>query len=166
MIYRIILTLPYQYFLLMILILLLFETQDIFEIELNKVHTWLLANKLTLNVKKTKYMLVGSRQRLSQVSADPVLSMRTEGIKRILSIKTLGVVLDECITWRNHVDKLAKKAGKVIGMLRRSKHLFDMLKPFIMPLLYLILITVVLYGIIVPKHYKTNCRPILRPNVA
>ena len=38
------------------------EIQDILEIELNKVHTWLLANKLTLNVKKTQYMLIGSRQ--------------------------------------------------------------------------------------------------------
>ena len=38
------------------------EVQDALEIELNKVHTWLLANKLTLNV------IIGSRQRLSQVS--------------------------------------------------------------------------------------------------
>ena len=39
------------------------EIQDILEIELNKVHTWLLANKLTLNVKKTQYMLVRNRVR-------------------------------------------------------------------------------------------------------
>ena len=32
------------------------------------------------------------------------------------------------------------------------------LKPFIMPLFRLILITVLWYGIIVPKHYKTNCK--------
>ena len=101
------------------------EIQDILEIELNKVHTWLLANKLTLNVKKTEYILIGSRQRLSQVSADPILSMGSEGIKRVSSTKTLGVVVDECITWSDHVDKVAKKAAKGIGMLRRSKHLFD-----------------------------------------
>ena len=48
---------------------------------------WLLANKLTLNVNKTEYMLIGSRQGLStQVS---VL------IKRVSSTKTLGVVVDE-----------------------------------------------------------------------
>ena len=41
------------------------EIQDILEIELNKVHTWLLANKSTLNVKKIEYMLMGFRQRLS-----------------------------------------------------------------------------------------------------
>ena len=37
-------------------------------------------------------MLIGSRQRLSQVSADPILSMGSEGIKRVLSPKMLGVV--------------------------------------------------------------------------
>ena len=41
------------------------EIQDNLEIELNKVHMWLLANKLTLNGKKTEFMLIGSRQRLS-----------------------------------------------------------------------------------------------------
>ena len=70
-------------------------------------------------------MLIGSRQRLSQVSADPILSMGSEDIKCVSSTKTLGVVVDECITWRDHVDKVAKKTAKGIGMLRRSKHLFD-----------------------------------------
>ena len=67
------------------------EIQDNLEIELNKVHMWLLANKLTLNVDKTEYVLIGSRQRLTQVCSDPILSMGSEGIKRVLSTKTLGV---------------------------------------------------------------------------
>ena len=65
------------------------------------------------------------RQRLSQViSADPILSMGSEGINRVSSTKTLGVKVNECITWRDHVDKVAKKSAKRIGMLRRSKGLF------------------------------------------
>jgi hypothetical protein len=51
--------------------------------------------------------------------------MGSEGIKRVLSTKTLGVVVDECITWKDNIDKVAKKAAKGIGILRRSKHLFD-----------------------------------------
>ncbi len=35
------------------------QIQDKLETELNKVHMWLLANKLTLNVNKTEYMLIG-----------------------------------------------------------------------------------------------------------
>ena len=36
--------------------------------DLNKIQTWLKVNKLTLNVKKTKYMLIGSRPKLGLVS--------------------------------------------------------------------------------------------------
>ena len=59
------------------------EIQDNLEIELNKVHMWLLANKLTLNAKKTEFMLIGSRQRLSQIISDPILSIGSEAIKRV-----------------------------------------------------------------------------------
>ena len=59
-------------------------------------------------------MLIRSRQSLSQVSANSILSMGSEGIKRVSSAKTLGVVVEECITWRDHVDKVAKKAAKGI----------------------------------------------------
>ena len=101
------------------------EIQDNLEIELNKVHMWLLANKLTLNAKKTEFMLIGSRQRLSQIIADPILSIGSESIKRVSSTKTLGVTVDECITWKDHIDEVAKKAAKGIGILRRSKGFLD-----------------------------------------
>ena len=35
-------------------------------IDLDNVHKWLIAKKLTLNEEKTAYMLTGSRQRLNQ----------------------------------------------------------------------------------------------------
>lgn len=70
-------------------------------------------------------MLIGSRQRFSQVSADPILSMGSEGIKRVSSAKTLGVVADGCITWKDHNDNVAKKASKGIGLFRRSNYSFD-----------------------------------------
>ena len=36
--------------------------------DLDKIQTWLKVKKLTLNVKKTKYMLIGSRPKLDLVS--------------------------------------------------------------------------------------------------
>ena len=41
------------------------------ETELNddqeRIHRWLVANKLTLNVKKCEYMIIGSRYQLSSI---------------------------------------------------------------------------------------------------
>jgi hypothetical protein len=101
------------------------EIQEKLENDLNNVHMWLLANQLTLNVNKTEYMLIGSRQRQSQMNTEPILSIVSESIKRVSSTKTLGVIVDECITWKDHIDKVAKKASKAIGILRRSKDLLD-----------------------------------------
>ena len=70
-------------------------------------------------------MLIGSRQRLSQIISDPILSIGSESIKRVSSTKTLGVMVDECITWKDHIDEVAKKAAKGIGILRRSKGFLD-----------------------------------------
>ena len=39
--------------------------------DLLNVHTWLNANKLTLNMTKTEFMLIGSGQRLNTIAPPP-----------------------------------------------------------------------------------------------
>ena len=38
--------------------------------DLDKVQKWLKSNKLTLNVKKTKYMIIGNHYRLRELNGD------------------------------------------------------------------------------------------------
>ena len=38
--------------------------------DMNLIQSWLTADKLTLNVKKTKYILIGSKFKLSQIHND------------------------------------------------------------------------------------------------
>ena len=47
------------------------ETQ--LNIELDKIYRWLVANRLTLNVSKTEYMIIGSRHKLGKIEKDPVI---------------------------------------------------------------------------------------------
>ena len=42
--------------------------------------SWLTANKLTLNVKKTKFMLIGSLYRLSQVNNDFTVQVNSKSL--------------------------------------------------------------------------------------
>jgi hypothetical protein len=35
--------------------------------EMKNIHQWLLSNKLTLNIEKTEYMIIGTRQRLAKI---------------------------------------------------------------------------------------------------
>ena len=59
--------------------------------DMEKVHRWLLANKLTLNIKKkTEYMLIGSRQRLKDIQIDPKITLGNTEVNRVSEKKNLG----------------------------------------------------------------------------
>ena len=64
--------------------------------DLEIIHTWLTANKLTLNRKKTEYMIIGSRQKLNSIGTNTTnISIAGEQIKRVESTKSLGIIIDE-----------------------------------------------------------------------
>ena len=60
--------------------------------ELCKVDKWLQANKLTLNIRKTHYMLF-HRVRLKREQLN--IYFRGETIFRVISTKFLGVIIDD-----------------------------------------------------------------------
>ena len=95
-------------------------------IELLESNRWLLANKLSLNIAKTEFMVIGSRRRLATFD-DHELCVTVNGasVKQVKSAKTLGITLDENLTWRNHVDAITKKISSGIGALKRVRGLID-----------------------------------------
>ena len=79
--------------------------------ELEKLSKWLVSNRLTLNATKTEFMLIGSRQRLSTLSDTLERSIDNVPIEEVSSVKSLGIYIDENLTWHSHIDKLCKKIG-------------------------------------------------------
>ena len=69
-------------------------------------------------------MLIGSTQRLSTLPDTLELSINNE--PKNLSVKSLGVFIDENLTWQTHIDKLCKKIASVIGAIKR-------IRPFVPP---------------------------------
>ena len=63
--------------------------------DLANVKQWLSANKLSLNLIKTEYLLIGSRRNINNISAVPNVSVFDMPIKRVKEIKALGVCIDE-----------------------------------------------------------------------
>ena len=49
------------------------------------------------------YMLIGSRYRLTHISTDREISFGFQKISRVKETKTLGVLIDKNITWKNHI---------------------------------------------------------------
>jgi hypothetical protein len=68
------------------------EIENKINTDLENVHKWLIANKLTLNQEKTECMLVGSRQRLQQSnSSNPQIVIGNHIIQQVSSKKVLSL---------------------------------------------------------------------------
>ena len=61
----------------------------------SNVRNWLRANKLTLNMTKTEFMLIGSRQRLSAVTVSPTLAINDFQVTQVATFKSHGVTIDD-----------------------------------------------------------------------
>ncbi len=93
--------------------------------DLNNVADWLSANKWTLNNSKTEYMIIGSKKRLSQVTADPAINVGNLEIKRVETTKSLGLMIDESLTLTAQVEHISKKVTSGLAILRRVRVLRD-----------------------------------------
>ena len=87
--------------------------------DLASVSEWVTANKVTLNKSKTELMTIGSRQRLKIFPH----SLKIDGapISQVPSTKSLGVYIDENLTWNVHTENLSKKVASCIGALKRIR---------------------------------------------
>ena len=83
---------------------------------------WLRENKLTLNLDKTKSMIIGSNRKLGNISTLS-LSIFDTDINTVSSFKYLGVVLSTNFTLTDHIEYISIKINKNLGLLCRIKHL-------------------------------------------
>ena len=64
--------------------------------DLEKLRKWLIANKLSLNVAKTEFMLIGSKQMIKSISNSQLkVKIENKSIKQVYETKTLGVTIDQ-----------------------------------------------------------------------
>ena len=84
--------------------------------ELSKLNTWFKANKLSLNVKKTNFMLFTNRLRKSNIN----ISINNTAINMVQSTKFLGVIIDSKLNWKEHIDVIKKKLSKCTGIIYKA----------------------------------------------
>ncbi len=101
-------------------------------------HTWFSDHKLSLNISKTKAMLFGTKQRLSN-SGHLDIKYDHDQVETVHKFKYLGVVLDQNLKFNEHIDYVRRKVYaklKALGRLRPyiSKSMsIQLYKSFIIP---------------------------------
>ena len=83
--------------------------------ELEKIFHWLNANKLSLNISKTSYMIIPK----SRSSYNYQIRIGNEAITRVHEAKYLGVIMDDSLSWKPHIEKVRAKLAKGCWAMKR-----------------------------------------------
>jgi len=67
-------------------------------------------------------MLIGSRQRISNLTDSPTITIDNVQISKVSTAKSLRVTIDNMLNWSSHINKLANKVASGIGAIKRIKH--------------------------------------------
>jgi len=92
--------------------------------ELEKLKEWFQANKLSLNLQKTNYVLFQPKG-ASTVDNNLQLTIGAETIARKSSVKFLGIYLDEHLQWTEQFKQLNSKLSKANYIIRSVKNILD-----------------------------------------
>jgi hypothetical protein len=79
------------------------------------IAAWFVANKLALNVGKTKHLLFSLKN-----TASPVLYLNDSLVESVTNFKFLGCYIDNMLGWRMHVENMCKKVSCGVAMLRAA----------------------------------------------
>ena len=87
--------------------------------ELEKVNMWLKANKLTINTRKTHYVIF-HRTRIKHNTNIKIL-INNNIVDYINNTKFLGVIIDSNLNWAAHILYIKSKISKSIGILLKIR---------------------------------------------
>ena len=90
--------------------------------EISKIVQWLECNKLSINVKKTHYMIFCTKGKSIQ---NLPIKLKNENLERVYYTKFLGIFIDANLTWKYQIDNTAKKVSKCIGILCKARKLLN-----------------------------------------
>ncbi|MFZ2539325.1 MAG: reverse transcriptase family protein, partial [Oscillospiraceae bacterium] len=100
--------------------------------ELNKVSEWFNTNLLSLNIKKTSYIMFSHRRNLTIN-----IFFANTIINKVDDTKFLGVIISSNLNWNKHIDVITNKISKTTGIIAKVRHL---LPSNVTRTLYLILV--------------------------
>ena len=98
------------------------DTSELINPEIRKVSRWLSINKLSINVSKTKYILFHAKNK-DLTHCIPTIILQGNIIKRVKDFNFLGIIFNENMSWKPHLDKLVTKLAKTSGVLNRIKRI-------------------------------------------
>ena len=73
---------------------------EVVNLELKKITCWFYTNKLSINVKKSNFIIFRPRQ--NRQTLDVTFNISNYSFDRVKEATFLGIILDEHLTWKSH----------------------------------------------------------------
>ena len=86
--------------------------------ELKELSLWLKANKLSLNIKKTHFMIFSSK---NKPHPNICINIDGETINETAKTKFLGVIIDNKLSWKDHILYISGKLARGTGVLLKVR---------------------------------------------
>ena len=112
--------------------------------ELLVIFSWFQLNKLTLNIKKCNFMIFSNINKVFP-QEKPIILINDSEIYQVPYTKFLGVIIDDRLNWKHHIDSVCMKSMKMLGILRK-------ICPFVLPSSHLALY----YSLLFPHFNYCN----------
>ena len=87
--------------------------------DLKLVFQWLCANRLSLNIDKTEFIVFKSPRK--SINERITLKLNGKNIFESKKLRYLGLIVDSHMTWKYHISELRKKLGQIIGIIFNLK---------------------------------------------
>src|SRR6218665_414601 len=119
-----------------------FNYVDFFQImneELSKLSRWFQMNKLSLNITKSNYMIFQVNKLSLNINKSNNMIFKSKKshnldfsnltnlnllidntqLSMVSKVKFLGVIIDEHLTWKPHIEHVKSKVTKIVGIVYR-----------------------------------------------
>ncbi len=126
--------------------------------QLCNINEWLCANKLSLNIDESNFVLFHPPQKRPTFSIN--LKIHDKVIMEKKIIKYLGVLIDSYLSWKDHIHKLSKKISRGIGVILELCNFVS--THILLQVYYSIIYSFLTYGVLIwGNTYKTNLYPLI-----
>ena len=90
--------------------------------ELKNIDNWMIANKLSINTNKTNCILFRTpKSQLIKTTNNLHLKLRNDIVEKVSSTRFLGVIINENLSWKNHMEMIKQKMRAALGAVMRVR---------------------------------------------
>ena len=97
------------------------EAEKVINAECSKIIAWHSANDLQINPSKTKLLFMGQMKRVEKCKEK--MNIEVQELQATNTVKLLGVVLDQKLTYSEHIEQVCKKCSKLLYRISRIRPL-------------------------------------------